>query len=211
MQEMQEIRELLLKGDREKLISVVQRALADNCSADDILYQGLVPGMEVVGQKMANEEIFIPEVLLSAIAMKAVLDVLRPSLNQEKLAEAKTVVMGTVYGDVHDLGKELVISMLKGAGFKVIDLGVNVPVAKFVDTVKSEKPAVLGMSAMLTTTMQVMEKVIQLLIDAGIRSNVKILVGGAPVNEDWASEIGADAYGKDCIEAVRKARQLISR
>ena len=210
MHEIQEIRELLLKGDRENLLLVVQRALANNCSADDILYHGLVPGMEVVGQKMANEEIFIPEVLLSAHAKKAVLEVLRPSLNQEKLAGATTVVMGTVYGDVHDLGKDLVVNMLKGAGFKVIDLGVNVSVTKFVHTVESQKPQVLGMSAMLTTTMQEMERVIKSLIDTGMRANVTIIVGGAPVNEQWASEIGADAYGKDCVDAVRKTRQLIS-
>ena len=209
-QEIQEIRTLLVQGDREKLVALVQKLIAHRYNAEDILYQGLVPGMETVGEKMADEEIFIPEVLLSANAMKGVLEILEPALNQQKMAQAKTIVIGTVHGDVHDIGKNLVTNMLKGAGFKVIDLGADVPVAAFLSTVESEKPHVLGMSAMLTTTMQQMEKVIISLSDAGLREKVKVIVGGAPVNEKWALEIGADAYGKDCVEAVKKAKELIA-
>jgi 5-methyltetrahydrofolate--homocysteine methyltransferase len=208
MQEIHEIKTLLVQGDREKLVTLVQNLIDHGYNAEDILYQGLVPGMETVGDKMAKEEIFIPEVLLASMAMRGVLEILKPALNQEKMAEAKTIVIGTVYGDVHDIGKELVTNMLKGAGFNVIDLGVNVPVERFLSKVESEKPDILGMSAMLTTTMQEMEKVIKSLNEAGLREKVKVIVGGAPVNEKWALEIGADAYGEDCLEAVKRVKEL---
>jgi 5-methyltetrahydrofolate--homocysteine methyltransferase len=209
MNKISEVSELLVGGERDRLPLLIRELLNDGFLADDILYNGLIPGMDMVGDKMANEEMFIPEVLLSSLCMKEALDIIRPKLNQEKMAERKTVIIGTVRGDVHDIGKDLVINLLQGAGFDVIDLGINVPVENFVSAVKSKKPEILGMSAMLTTTMQEMRKVINALDTAGLRENIRVIVGGAPVNDKWAKEIGADAYGEDCVMAIRKIKQLI--
>lgn len=209
MNKISEVSELLVGGKRDRLPLLIRGLLNDGFLADDILYNGLIPGMDMVGEKMANEEMFIPEVLLSSLCMKEALDIIRPKLNQEKVAERKTVIIGTVRGDVHDIGKDLVINLLQGAGFDVIDLGINVPVENFVSAVKSEKAEILGMSAMLTTTMEEMRKVINALNTAGLREKIRVIVGGAPVNDKWAKEIGADAYGEDCVMAIRKIKQLI--
>lgn len=203
------IRELVVQGDQKKLVALVKQSLDEGYPAEEILDSGLVSGMGMVGSKMEKEEMYIPEVLLSANALKGALNILQPVLNQEKVAERKTVIVGTVRGDVHDIGKDLVLDMLQGAGFNIIDLGINVPVSGFLEAVRSRKPEILGMSAMLTTTMQEMKKVIQALDEEGLRKTVKVIVGGAPVNHDWAMRIGADAYGEDCVSAVMRAKELV--
>jgi len=211
MEHIEAIRELLVQGKIKELTDEVRIALAGGYRGSEILNQGLMPAMDIVGQKMGNSEFFIPEVLLRAKAMQSAIDIMQFSLTEDQTRQLGTVAIGTVKGDVHDIGKNLVIIMLKGTGFKVIDLGVNVAVQTFVDTVIQAKPDILGMSAMLTTTMQEMEKVINALKSSGCRQNVKVIVGGAPVNDAWATKIGADAYCRDCAVAVEKAKETLRK
>ncbi len=165
--------------------------------------------MEVIGEKFKNSEVFIPEVLLSARAMNEALKVLEPYLAKEKKEAGGKIIVGTVRGDLHDIGKNMVVTMLRGVGFDVVDLGINLPVDEFVAKVKELQPAILGMSALLTTTMPEMRKVIETLVEKGIRDSVKVMVGGAPVNEKFAREIGADGYAQDAGGSVDLAKKLI--
>ncbi len=209
MEQLKAIQDTLIKGGLASIQGQVREALATGYSAQDILVKALNAGMEIVGEKMAASEVFIPEVLLSAKVMEAALEVLTPLLGDRKAEQAGTVVLGTVGGDVHDIGKNLVKIMVDAAGFRVVDLGINVPLQNFIDAVEKEKPDILGMSAMLTTTMLEMGKVIEALKASGLRQDVKVMVGGAPINENFAAKIGADAYGKDCVEAVRKVEEFV--
>jgi 5-methyltetrahydrofolate--homocysteine methyltransferase len=209
MEVLQKISEELQKGNFKDMPRLIQEALDEGISPSKILSDGLVAGMDVVGEKFRSDEIFMPEVLISARAMQAGMDVLRPKLIETGAKLAGKIVLGTVKGDLHDIGKNLVGMLLEGAGYQVIDLGTDVPTEKFVDAVKSNRPNILGLSALLTTTMPMMKAAIESLIEAGVRDRIKIMVGGAPVTEKFAKDIGADGYAPDAASAVAKARELI--
>lgn len=199
------------EGDREKTVQLTTEALGAGTSPQDIIAHGLQAGMGVVGEKFSNGEYFLPDMLMAARAMKAALEILKPSLEKTGIPTIGKVVIGTVEGDMHDIGKNVVATFLNGNGFEVFDLGNNVPVQKFIDEVKEKRPDILGMSALLTTTMPVMGKVIKALEEIGLRSSVKVIVGGAPVTQDYASFIGADAYAHDGGRAVPVCRQLLGK
>ena len=204
------IAESLQQGDDEQVRKLTQQAVSGKLPAKQILDDGLIAGMNKVSGLFRDQEIFLPDVLLSARAMYAGLDVIKPLLIEQKVASRGKVVLGTVQGDLHDIGKNLVGIMLKGAGFDVIDLGNNVAPEKFVDTAVREQAAVIGMSTLLTTTMPVMKQVTSLLRERGLAGKVKTIVGGAPVTADYAVSIGADAYGYDAGNAVEKVQQLLA-
>ncbi|MGQ9471964.1 MAG: corrinoid protein [Candidatus Aminicenantales bacterium] len=210
MTNFQEISEALVAGNSKKIKELVDGALKEGISAKEILDKALVPGMMVVGKKFKNGEYFIPEVLVAARAMDAGIDLLRPFFNQNEIKYIGKVIIGTVSGDIHDIGKNLVAMMLKGAGFQVIDLGVNVPPEKFVEKAKSENAEIVAMSALLTTTMVAMKDTIYSLKKSGIRNEVKVMIGGAPVTQKYADEIGADGYAPDAATAVEKAKELLA-
>jgi 5-methyltetrahydrofolate--homocysteine methyltransferase len=209
MELLQRISEELQKGNYQEMPKLVQEALDQKILPTKILSDSLVAGMDVVGDKFRRDELFIPEVLISAKAMQAGMDVLRPKLVEAGAKLAGKVVLGTVKGDLHDIGKNMVRMLMEGAGFQVIDLGVDISSEKFVEAVKSNHPDIVGLSALLTTTMSKMKEVIESLVEAGVRNSVKVIVGGAPVNEKFAREIGADGYAPDAPGAVEKARRLL--
>lgn len=201
--------EALIAGKQDEVKSLTQRALEKGLAAKQILDQGLLAGMDVVGKRFKAGDMYIPEVLLCARCMHGAMDILKPLLSEGDADGAGTYVIGTVEGDLHDIGKNLVSMMLQGAGFKVVDLGTDIPAARFVEAVKQHKPKILGMSALLTTTMPRMEEIIAALKEAGIRDQVKIMAGGAPVTQDFVNSIGADAYGANAASAVEIAKELI--
>jgi len=203
--------ESVIAGNMEEARRLTQQALDGGAAATEILEKGLLPGMDVVGQRFKAAEMFIPEVLLSARTMHAAMEILRPLLSEADAAGAGTVVIGTVEGDLHDIGKNLVAMMLEGAGFKVVDLGTDVKPAEFVGAVKEHKADILGMSALLTTTMPKMEETVKALVEAGIRDQVKVMAGGAPVTQDFVDKIGGDAYGANAASAVDKAKALVGK
>jgi len=202
--------ELIISANMEDLKTIVQQALDSNHSTKDIIDKGLIPGMDVVGERMKSGDMFIPEVLRSAKAMQTAMDVLRPYLSGEESAGVKGYVIGTVEGDQHDIGKNLVALMLQGVGFNVIDLGTGVTPQAFVEAVKEHKPKIIGMSALLTTTRLKMEETIIALKEAGLRDQVKVMGGGAPVTQKFIEEIGGDGYGANAASAVDKAKELVS-
>ena len=206
--EMLEIAEAVIIGEHEDVDSLTQQALDNGTSALEIMDDGLIAGMGIVGIKFREDFIFVPEVLVCARAMKAGMAHIEPILSASGAMTQETVVMGTVKGDLHDIGKNLCIMMLRGAGFTVIDLGVDTAPEDFVNAVKETEAVVMGMSALLTTTMPNMERTIEVFRDAGLRSEVGIMVGGAPVTEEYAKSIGADAYGKDAMACVEAAKGL---
>jgi 5-methyltetrahydrofolate--homocysteine methyltransferase len=209
MEILQKISEELQKGNYQEVPKLIQEALNAKIPPAKILSDGLVAGMDIVGDKFRRDELFMPEVLISAKAMQAGMNILRPKLIEAGVKLAGKIVVGTVKGDLHDIGKNLVGMLMEGAGFQVIDLGIDVPSEKFVEAVKSQKPNVLGLSALLTTTMPKMKEVVESLVEAGIRQSLKVMVGGAPVTEKFAKDIGADGYAPDAASAVEKARELI--
>lgn len=211
MVNLNDISEALQKGEVDKVKELVEQALSENISVQKILEEGLIKGMSVIGEKFANHEIYITEVLIAARAMNAGMEILKPKLTETGIKNIGKAVMGTVEGDLHDIGKHLVSMMLEGAGFEVIDLGADVPINKFVEAVEEHKPNILGMSAMLTTTMVNMEKVIKELENRGLRGQVKVMVGGAPINQNYADKIGADGYAPDAVSAVDKAKTFLGR
>ncbi len=198
----------VLDGSRPAAVRSVEQLIAAGVEPDKILYQGMIPAMNEVGRLFEQGEVFVPEMLVSAHAMKGGMELLQPLLENTDVKPIAKVVMGTVQGDVHDIGKNLAIMMLKGAGFEVIDLGVNVPPVRFVEAA-AEGAAVVGMSALLTTTMPNMKVTIDHFVAAGIREQVKIIVGGAPVTQEFAAEIGADGYGANANQAVTLAKALL--
>ena len=206
---MQEMAYALIKGDQNEVGRMTKQALDDGYSANTILDDGLVSGMAVVGIKFRDNIIFVPEVLVAARAMKAGMVYVEPILSASGVEPIGTVIMGTVKGDLHDIGKNLCIMMLRGAGFVVEDIGVDTKPEDFIDAVMEHGAKVLGMSALLTTTMPNMGKTIQEFEDAGLREEVKIMVGGAPVTQEFADDMGADGYGKDAIACVEMAKQLV--
>jgi len=203
--------EALIAGNIEEEKKLTQEALDSGVSAKEILDKGLLPGMEIVGQRFKACEMFIPEVLRSAKTMGAAMGIIRPLLSETDAAGSGTVVIGTMEGDLHDIGKNLVGMMLEGAGFTIVDLGTDVKPQEFVDAAKEHKPKILGMSALLTTTMPKMGETINALKEAGIRDQIKIMAGGAPVTQDFVDEIGADAYGSNATAAVEKAKAFVGR
>jgi len=209
MDNIEALRENLIAGKADEVRKNVEEALSLGISAQTILNEGLVKAMDVVGEKFKANEIYVPEVLVAARAMHAGMDVLKPLFVKQGVKKIGKIVIGTVSGDLHDIGKNLVAVMMEGAGFEVVDLGVDVSQEKFVDAVREEKPTFLGMSALLTTTMLSMPKVIDVLKEAGLRDKVKVIVGGAPVSREFAQEIGADGYADDARSAVEIARELM--
>ena len=207
---MQEMAYSLITGDQHEVGRMTKQALDDGYSANTILDDGLVSGMAVVGIKFRDNIIFVPEVLVAARAMKAGMVHVEPILSASGVEPIGTVVMGTVKGDLHDIGKNLCIMMLRGAGFVVEDLGVDTKPDEFIDAVMEHGAKVLGMSALLTTTMPNMGKTIQEFEDSGLREDVRIMVGGAPVTQEFADDMGADGYAKDAIACVELAKQLVA-
>lgn len=208
MSDLQVITDILISGDGEKLKELVQSALNTGIPANEILQKGLIAGMDIVGEKMENGDMFIPEVLMAAQAMGISLEILKPLLAEGEASSAGKVVIGTVKGDLHDIGKNLVIMMMESAGFEVIDLGVDVEPEKFVEAIKENKPNIVGLSALLTTTMPMMKKSVDCIAKAGLRDTLKILIGGAPVNQAFADEIGADGYAPDAGAACKMAKAM---
>jgi 5-methyltetrahydrofolate--homocysteine methyltransferase len=208
---LEQIHDDLYEGLVAELVAGVRELLRRGLAPYDALTRGLVAGMEVVGADFRDGILFVPEVLMAAKAMKAGMEVLRPLLAETGAPQVGTMVIGTVKGDIHDIGKNLVGMMMEGAGFKVVNLGVNTGVEKFMAAVREHQPDILGMSALLTTTMPYMKVVIQALKDAGARDKTIVLVGGAPLNAAFAAEIGADAYCRDAAVAVETAKRLVAR
>jgi 5-methyltetrahydrofolate--homocysteine methyltransferase len=198
----------LYEGDANSVRAATEQALAAGLSAQEILNDGLIAGMDQVGRDFKAGDLFIPEVLIAARAMHAGLGVLRPILAQTGVPTMGKIVVGTVSGDLHDIGKNLVAMMMEGAGFEIVDLGADVSPARFVEAVRDEGARLLGMSALLTTTMTAMQTTIDALVEAGLRDKVKVIIGGAPVTAAFAEKIGADAYAPDAAAAVDTARSL---
>lgn len=199
----------ILEGDSEKTPKLVQKALDEGLVPKEILDNGLVVGMNEVGARFKRGDMFVPEVLMSADAMQAGLDVLRPQLIASGAKLIGKIVMGTVKGDLHDIGKNLVGMMCEGAGFEVIDLGFNVDPEKFIAAIKEHQPDIVGMSALLTTTMRAMGHTIRAIQEAGLRDQIKIMVGGAPVDAEFAKRIGADGYGSNAPAGADLAKQFV--
>ncbi|HLP59835.1 MAG TPA: corrinoid protein [Candidatus Deferrimicrobium sp.] len=200
-------RELEL-GEDENVVEAVRKAIDQGITAKEILDNGLLKGMNTIGGKFKNHEVFLPEVLLAAKAMHAAMEILKPLLIRDGIPAKGKVVLGTVQGDLHDIGKNLVGIMLKGAGFEVIDLGYDVAPEQFVTAAKKEGASIIGMSALLTTTMPAMKKVIELLKEENLKGKIKTIIGGAPLSQVYADEIGADAYGYDGANAVECVERL---
>lgn len=188
---------------------IINSAISSGVPAEQILNEGLVPAMTIIGDKFSASEIYIPDVLIAARAMQAGIDILRPFLSSESTKYRGTVVIGTVKGDLHDIGKNLVKYMLQGAGFNVIDLGNDVSPEKFASAVRTHNPGIVAMSALLTTTMSSMKDIIDGLEEAGVRDRVKIMIGGAPVTQEFANRIKADGYAPDAGSAIHKAMELL--
>ncbi|WP_427365636.1 corrinoid protein [Candidatus Caldatribacterium saccharofermentans] len=199
----------LFAGNAKAVAELVEKALNEGLSPQEILNDGLIKGMNEVGAKFKANEIYVPEVLIAARAMKAGMEILRPKLVETGVEPVARMVIGTVKGDLHDIGKNLVAMMMEGAGFEIIDLGIDVPAEKFIQAVREHKPQLVGMSALLTTTMIQIRENIKAFKEAGIRDSVKIMVGGAPVTQKFADEVGADGYAPDAASAVDKAKELL--
>jgi len=209
MADLQGLASSLISGKRDEVAAKVQQALDDGTDVEKILSEGLIAGMQVVGEKFKNNEFYVPEVLIAARAMKAGMELLAPKLADAGVKPVATVVIGTVKGDLHDIGKNLVSMMLQGGGFEVVDLGTDVAPEKFVETAQEKGAKVVAMSALLTTTMPQMANVIKAMQEAGLSGKTKAMIGGAPVTQNYADEIGADGYAPDAASAVDKAQELI--
>ena len=201
--------ESLIAGKVDEVTDLTQQAIDANLSPKDILEKGLLAGMEVVGKRFKANEMFIPEVLRCAKCMHGAMEILRPLLAETGVETAGTFVIGTVKGDLHDIGKNLVGMMFEGAGFQVVDLGIDLEPAAFVEAIQEHKASLFGMSALLTTTMPKMAETVNAIKEAGIRDQVKIMIGGAPVTAEFAKEIGADAYASNAASAVDKGKELL--
>jgi len=203
-----EISTLVIEGNFNDMPDKTNQAIEEGLGADEVLNNGLMPGMDHVGVEFKAGNMFVPEVLRSAKAMQASMDIIRPMLAETGTETKGTILLGTVKGDLHDIGKNLVGMMCEGAGFDIVDLGKDVEPETFVDAVKEHKPIILGMSALLTTTMRAMERTIKALEEAGVRDTVKIMIGGAPVTQSFAEEIGADGYAPNAASASDMAKQF---
>ena len=208
MVDLKKIAESLIQGNASQIRKLVQEAIDDGQDTGMILQEGLIAGMNVIGDRFKMNEIYIPEVLIAARAMKEGMVLLRPLIAREEIKNAGAIVLGTVKGDLHDIGKNLVGMMLEGAGFDVIDLGIDVDPEKFMEATKENNASIIGLSCLLTTTMAAMEDVIFSINNSQLNAKVKIMIGGAPITQKYADEIGADGYAPDAARAVDLARQL---
>ncbi|MFH1825644.1 MAG: corrinoid protein [Candidatus Firestonebacteria bacterium] len=204
---LQEIADNVIKGQAPKVKELVQEAINEKIPVKDILEKGLIGGMSVIGERFKKNEVYVPEVLIAARAMKSGMELLKPLLAKADIKPLGTVVVGTVKGDLHDIGKNLVAMMLEGAGFKVVDAGIDVPAEKFILLAKENSANIIAMSALLTTTMVSMKTIIEEMKKVGLI--VKAMIGGAPVTQSYADEIGADGYAPDAASAVDKAKEMI--
>ena len=210
MADLQAVAESLIKGQAPEVKQGVQQALDEGVPVREILHEGLIAGMNVVGARFKNNEFYIPEVLIAARAMKTGMVLIRPRLLEEKVKPAGIAAVGTVKGDLHDIGKNLVAMMLEGAGFQVVDLGIDVPPEMWVASVRESGVQLICMSALLTTTMPSMKATVEALREASLADDVRILVGGAPVTDAYAEQIGADGYAPDAASAADRAKELIA-
>ena len=209
MVELEKFYTVLSQGKVDEMKKLTQGALDAGEKAESILKDGLLPAMEQIGVRFKNNEIYIPEVLIAARAMHAGLDILKPILSKSTTFHAARVIVGTVKGDLHDIGKNMVVMMLEGGGFEVVDLGTDVSADKFIEAIRIHQPNVVGMSALLTTTMREMKSTLEAIQEAGLRGQVKTIVGGAPITERFSKEIGADGYAPDAVSAVDVVKSLI--
>jgi 5-methyltetrahydrofolate--homocysteine methyltransferase len=205
----QKIKDGVIAGRHREIESLVREICKTEISLDTVIQEGLIAAMDAVGRRFSAGEIFVPEMMVSAMTMKLGLNIVKPLITGEAGEPKGVVLMGTVKGDLHDIGKNIVVMMLEGAGFRVVDLGVDIDVEKVVAKVSEIRPQVLGLSALLTTTMPEMKRVIEELRARGLRDQVKIMVGGAPVDAAFAEKIGADGYGEDAVQAVALARGFV--
>ncbi len=206
---LEQISTAVIEGNMEDIVELTEDALDEDLSAEDILNRALMPGMDHVGVEFKAGNMFVPEVLRSARAMQASMEVLKPLLAKSGAQRAGRVLLGTVKGDLHDIGKSLVAMMCEGAGFEVTDLGKDIDPDGFVEAIKKHEPDIVGMSALLTTTMRAMESTIKAMAEAGVRDRVKVMIGGAPVTQDFADQIGADGYASNAASAAELAKRLV--
>ena len=199
------------KGDSATVKELTKSALSQKIAAEEILNDGLVKGMDVIGIKFKKNEIFIPEVLIATRAMKAGMDIIRPYFTEERKESKGKIVIGTVKGDLHDIGKKIVCMILESEGFEVVDIGIDVPKEKFLTSIKKENPDIIGMSALLTTTMVYMREVIEAVEKAKLKQNVKIIIGGAPITQSFADEIKVDGYAPDAVSAAELVKNLLKK
>jgi corrinoid protein of di/trimethylamine methyltransferase len=209
MADLQKLYDAVLNGDAKTAVEITKAAIAENIDPLQLIASTMVPAMDEVGKRYEEEEYFVPELLLSARAMKGAMELLRPLLAERGARPTGTVAIGTVKGDLHDIGKNLVASLLEGGGFEVIDLGADVPPEKFIEAIRNQGAQIVCLSALLTVTMPSMKTTIEALKQAGLRERVKVLVGGAPVTQQYANDIGADGYGESASNAVALARRMV--
>lgn len=210
MADLNAIAENIISGKAQEVKNLVQEALNEDTPVGDILNKGLIAGMNVVGERFKNNEFYVPEVLIAARAMKGGMALVRPLLAESGIEPTGKVAIGTVQGDLHDIGKNLVSMMFEGAGFEVVDLGIDVSPEKFVEAIKEEEPQIVAMSALLTTTMPSMKTTIDAIEEAGLTDSVKTMIGGAPVTQQYADEIGADGYARDAASGAETGKELIA-
>lgn len=208
----EEIKKAILEGEEEITRDLVQKAIDDGIAPLDLLNKACIPGIERAGELFEAEEFYLPELITAGEATRAAMDIIVPALQSSNTEWKRVgkVVIGTVEGDMHDIGKSIVSSMLTASGFDVIDLGIDVSAERFVEEVKKEVPGILGLSALLTSTMKRQQDIIEALVEAGLKDKVKVLVGGAPVTREWAERIGADGYAEDAVAAVKLAKSIVS-
>jgi 5-methyltetrahydrofolate--homocysteine methyltransferase len=207
---LQELKRAIIEGDDELALELAKKAIEDGIQPLEIMNQAMVAGIHEVGELWKKNVYFLPDVVMSTESFQLVMEFLEPHLSRSELALSGKVVIGTVAGDMHNLGKKIVVAMLRCGGFQVVDLGENVSMSTFIDQVKSFKPDILGLGCYMTTTMPEMRHIIRNLADNGFRDNTKVIIGGVPTSQEFADEIGADAWGKDAIDAVEKAKKLVS-
>jgi len=207
--DLQALADNIIKGKKNPAVELTQQAIAEGIAPQEIVNQGLIAGMQVVGEKFKKNEFYVPEVLIAARAMKECMAILKPLMAETGVKPVGTVAIGTVKGDLHDIGKNLVAMMMQGNGFEVVDLGVDVSPEKFIDAIKAQKCDLVALSALLTTTMPGMKQMVDALEAAGIRGDVKVMIGGAPVTQKFSDEIGADGYAPDAASAVDLAKTLL--
>jgi corrinoid protein of di/trimethylamine methyltransferase len=203
------VKQTIVDGDDDEAVAQIEKALTEGIDPVKVLKQAIIPGIERAGELWHDNVYFMPDVVLSAEAFKAAMKAVEPHLAGREITKLGTVIMGVVAGDMHDLGKSIVIAMLTGAGFEVIDLGVDVPTETFIEKIGELKPDIMGVGCYMTTTMLELKAMITFLKDNGLRDKVKIMIGGVPTTQQFADEIGADAWGKDALDAVDKARKLM--
>jgi 5-methyltetrahydrofolate--homocysteine methyltransferase len=209
MVELSGLRDAIISGDDKLALEITQQALKEEVNPVELINEWMIPAMDEVGRRFEAQELFFPEMLIAARAMKRALEPIRPLLSASGVKPTARVVIGTVQGDLHDIGKTMVGQMLEGAGFEVHDIGIDVPADKFIEAVKTHDAQILALSALLTTTMPEMQKILELADQSGIRNSIKIIIGGAPITQDFADKIGADGYGENAASAVTVARALV--